>query len=69
MSVKIEVSYERDEELLAVTDRLKDLALRVSKKEYRTGRYCRVYLWGEALRGSPGSTDNRIPQPSTPSNP
>ena len=69
MSVKIEVSYERDEELLAVTDRLKDLALRVSNKEYQTGRYRRVYLSGEALRGSPGSTDNRIPQPSTPSNP
>lgn len=46
MSVKIEVSYERDAELIAVTDRLADLPLRVSRKAYQTGRFKRVYLQG-----------------------
>ena len=46
MSVKIEVSYEHDGELIAVTDRLKDLPLKVSNKAYQTGRFKRVYLQG-----------------------
>ena len=46
MSVKVEVSYERDAELIAVTDRLKDLPLKVSRKAYQTGRFKRVYLQG-----------------------
>ena len=40
----ISVSYECDDELLAVTERLHDLPLRVSKKTYIAGRYKRVYL-------------------------
>lgn len=46
MSVRIEVSYERDAELMAVTERLSDLPLKVSNKAYQTGKFKRVYLQG-----------------------
>lgn len=40
----IQVSYEEDRELLAVTERLRDLPLKISGKEYKSGRFRRCYL-------------------------
>ena len=52
MSVSIEVSFEHEAELLAVTERLHDLPLRVSKCYQKPGaRFRRVYLLGEAVTG------------------
>lgn len=44
MSMMIQVSYEEERELLAVTERLRDLPLKVSRKAYQSGKYKRVYL-------------------------
>lgn len=44
MSVNIRVSYERDGELLEITERLRDLPLRISRKAYESGGFKRVYL-------------------------
>lgn len=49
MSVYIKVSYERDEELTAITDRLKDLKLRVETAP-QNGRYKRAYLKEKVVR-------------------
>ena len=53
MSVKIEVSYEHDGELIAITERLKDLPLKASNKAYQTGRFKRVYLQGNVPEDEP----------------
>lgn len=44
MSVSIQISYSDDRELKAVTDRLKDLHLKPSRKEYKSGKFRRCYL-------------------------
>ena len=44
MSVKITVSYQKDKEREMIMDRLEDLALSVSNKEYPSGEYRRIYL-------------------------
>ena len=58
MSVSVEISYEQDVELMAITGRLSDLPLKVSRKPYHKpgARFKRVYLKGETLRPqAPGS--------------
>lgn len=47
--IRIEISFERDEELETVLDHLQDLTLTVSRKQYSSaqGRYRRVYLRGD----------------------
>ena len=49
MSIQIRISYETDEELSAVIDRLKDLGLRVSTAP-QSGRYKRAYLRERPVR-------------------
>lgn len=44
MSMVIQISYQNDAELLAVTERLHDLPLKVSRKAYKNGKFKRVYL-------------------------
>lgn len=44
MSMMIQVSYEEERELLAVTERLRDLPLKVSRKAYQSGKCKRVYF-------------------------
>lgn len=63
MSVDIRVSYESDGELLAVTERLADLPLKISAKEYTSGRFRRVYLRGEALEGGAKAAERISPCP------
>lgn len=63
MSVDIRVSYESDGELLAVTERLADLPLKISAKEYTSGRFRRVYLRGEALEGGAKAAERISPLP------
>ena len=68
MSVSIEVCFEHDVELLAVTERLRDLPLKVSKRYHAPGaRFKRVYLKGETHRPpEPGSApDGRCNGPDT----
>lgn len=50
MSLSIEVSFERDDELLAVTERLRDLPLKVSRHYQKPGVSARV----PARRGPDG---------------
>lgn len=59
MSVSIQVSYQHDHELIAITRRLEDLPLRVSKKEYKTGKFRRVYLRGETATFQPEGQEKR----------
>lgn len=44
MSVCIEVSYMDDSELSLILDRLEDLPLTVSTKQYKSGKFKRCYL-------------------------
>lgn len=44
MSVVIEVSYQHDEELTLILDRLEDLSMTVSNRDYKAGRFRRCYL-------------------------
>ena len=50
--LSIKVSYDRDAELLAVTERLKDLPLRISKRPYESGGHRRVYMKGDVKDAS-----------------
>lgn len=55
--LQIKVSYDHDAELMAVTKRLADLDLRISKKPYESGGHRRVYMRGnvkDASGTSPG---------------
>ena len=56
--LQIKVSYDHDAELMAVTQRLEDLNLQISKKSYESGNgHRRVYLRGnvkDTSRTSPG---------------
>ena len=44
MSVVVAVSYQQDDELSLILDRLEDLNLSVSGAEYKSGRFRRCYL-------------------------
>lgn len=44
MSVFIEVSFQDYDELSLILDRLEDLNLTVSTKEYKSGKFRRCYL-------------------------
>lgn len=49
MSLYIRVSYEREDELNAITDRLKDLDMRVETAP-QNGRYKRAYLKDKTVK-------------------
>lgn len=56
--VKVRISYDRDSELMAITSRLEDLALRISKRPVERGTHKNVWLHGDvkdASATSPGS--------------
>lgn len=53
--LQIKVSYDSDRELLAVTRRLEDLDLKVSKKPYESGGHRRVYMRGNVKNASSAS--------------
>lgn len=61
MSVMIEISYQRDEELTLILDRLEDLPLTVSSKEYQTGKYRRCYLRSKKRLSQ--NEPEEVPQP------
>lgn len=54
--LQIKVSYDNDHELMALTRRLEDLNLQISKKSYESGNgHRRVYMRGNVKNASSAS--------------